>query len=109
MTGRQNRARKRRATKKLAKWRVRKDFALAVSELQELGLSRAYIERVLGLPQRTLTKILARHPLPHEIALIKMIHRMPWLLDVAQDGFNPRKAAAHLVIAAGHVMLEAAE
>lgn len=55
-----------------------------------LGLKRPYIERCLGLPQRSLSdkKFLK---LPETQALLKLIITFPWLIEVAENGFNPEK------------------
>jgi transposase-like protein len=53
-------------------------------------ISFSSIERVLNLPQRTLTKWKnnASQPTAAGVALLKFLHLFPWLLDVAEHNFN---------------------
>jgi hypothetical protein len=64
---------------------------ITVEQLEKrLGTNRPNIERMLGLPQRSLDKELET---PEGQALAKMVYCMPWLLEVADDNFDPRMAA----------------
>jgi transposase-like protein len=53
-------------------------------------VSFSSIERVLNLPQRTLTKWKnnASRPTAAGVALLKFLHLFPWLLDVAEHNFD---------------------
>lgn len=69
----------------------------------EQHISFAGVERALGLPQRTLTKW--KHgktkPSASAIALFKYLRTYPWLLQVADAGFETEAALKiHLEIAA---------
>lgn len=54
----------------------------------------ASMERVLGLPQRTLTKWKSKHvnPSASAIALFKFLRTFPWLLNIAEENFDYRFA-----------------
>lgn len=47
----------------------------------------AYEKRVLEIPQKQ-----TKFDKPEEIALLKMIEAMPWLLEVAENKFDPNIA-----------------
>lgn len=73
----------------------------------EQHISFAGIERALDLPQRTLTKW--KHgktkPSASAIALFKYLRTYPWLLQVADTGFETEAAQKiHLEIAARKMM-----
>lgn len=55
-------------------------------------LKKSYIERTLGLPQRSLSdrKFLE---LPETQVLLRIIYSMPWLIEVAEHNFDPDKAS----------------
>ena len=57
-------------------------------------IKMAGIERALGLPQRTITKWKnnVSKPSASALAMLKFIRTFPWLLEVADNGFEPQKA-----------------
>jgi hypothetical protein len=57
----------------------------------KLQVKCSYIERTLGLPQRSLKdkKFLE---LPETQALLRIIYVMPWVLEVAEHNFDPEKS-----------------
>ena len=59
--------------------------------------SLAYIERVLALPQRTLTRWKKRGASSAGITLTKFIATYPWLLKVADHKFDPSYANQELI------------
>lgn len=58
----------------------------------KLEVKSSYIERVLGLPIRSLRdkKFLE---LPETQALLRIIYVMPWMLEVAEHNFDPEKTS----------------
>lgn len=52
---------------------------------------KRYLERSLGLPLRYLDEE-ANLTLPETQALLKMIRSMPWILEVADNDFDPEIA-----------------
>jgi transposase-like protein len=56
-----------------------------------MNTSLAGIERALELPQRTLVKWKRRAVAPSAagVALLKVIHTYPWVMEVAQSGYDP--------------------
>jgi hypothetical protein len=58
--------------------------------LTSLGLSMAYMERALGLPQRTMIRWKAGEHSAASVALLQIIRTCPWLLQVAEHHFDDR-------------------
>jgi len=60
-----------------------------LKELLTFPTSDAHVERVLGLPFRTISRIRSTgRTSAVTIALLKVIKIYPWLLDVADAGFD---------------------
>ena len=82
----------------------------SIQFLSSLGLTMAYVERVLGLPQRTIMRWKAGEYSAAAIALLRIVRAYPWLLQVAENHFDERfsqkivveQAANILYIASGH-------
>jgi hypothetical protein len=53
------------------------------------GLSLAYIERALELPQRTMTRWKAGELSASSIALLRILRTYPWVLEVAEHQYDP--------------------
>lgn len=65
------------------------------------GHSCAGIERVLELPQRTLSQWHSKHePAAAGLALLRLVRTYPWLLDVAAEGYSSFAAKKFLFNAA---------
>jgi len=62
-----------------------------IDEFSRHKVSMATMERALGLSQRTLTKWKngMSHPSPAGTALFKMLGSFPWLLEVADNNYEP--------------------
>lgn len=60
--------------------------------LSSLGLTMAYIERALELPQRTLMRWKAGEHSASAVALLRMVRAYPWILKVAERGFEEKYA-----------------
>lgn len=62
-----------------------------IDEFVHHKISMAAMERALDLPQRTLTKWKngLSHPSATGIALMKMAGTFPWLLEVAENNYEP--------------------
>jgi hypothetical protein len=78
---------------------VREPFnaAEAVAFMEQIGLKHSYMERVLDLERGTFKRLAAGEGTAEEIALLRMIHAFPRLLDVAQEGFRKGAAEAFLL------------
>lgn len=67
-----------------------------LSTLETKGLTRPYLERALDLPVGHLQR-----PADFEtIALLRIIHMFPWMVDVADSGYEPTVAQLSLLQAA---------
>jgi len=74
---------------------IRADAVASVLEkFSDNGVSYSAAERVLGLPQRTLSKWKNKSVVPSAgaTALMRYIHLFPWLLEVADNKFEKRGA-----------------
>lgn len=60
--------------------------------LSSMGLTMAYMERALGLPQRTMMRWKTGEHSAASIALLQMVRTYPWLLQVAEHRFDRRYA-----------------
>ena len=81
-----------------SKWESAKTM---ITYLCNLGHSCAGIERVLELPQRTLSQWRSSHePAAGGLALLRLIRTYPWLLEVAADGYTSFAAKQTLFNAA---------
>ncbi len=75
-----------------------------LNDLNSSGLTNAYMERALGLPARTLARWkneASIMPSAAGHALMRLIRTFPWLLQVAEEGFDEKKARILLLKAAG--------
>ncbi len=79
-------------------------MVLLLNDLNSSGLTNAYMERALGLPARTLARWkneASLRPSAAGHALMRLIRTFPWLLQVAEAGFDENKARILLLKAAG--------
>jgi transcriptional regulator with XRE-family HTH domain len=77
-----------------------------IEQLSNRGVSMAYIERALRLPQRTLARWKTGEFSAPGIALLRLIRTYPWLLSVADDSFDPALARQTLIVEAGKAISE---
>lgn len=76
-------------------------------QLQSMGHSQAEVERILSLPQRSLD---SNQDDPEVIALMKILNLYPWMLKVAEEGFDENIAKKELYHAVGeHFITEASK
>lgn len=59
-----------------------------IDDLGKMGFTMAYIERALELPQRTLARWKNGDLSAANLALLRIIRTMPWILNVADHNFN---------------------
>lgn len=71
------------------------DLADLLQRLEEIT-QIAHAERVLGLPARTIARWKTGHASASATALLRFIVTYPWLLEVAEDQFEPTKADFHV-------------
>ena len=69
--------------------------------LGELNVSNAYFERALGLPQRTVSRWKSGKCSHSAVALLRMVRTYPWLLKVADAGYESNQAKYCLIENAG--------
>ncbi len=71
-----------------------------LEDLNNNGMSMAYIERVFELPARTLTRWKTGDYSSSALALLKIINTFPWILEVAENRFSPAVSKAIFLQAA---------
>ncbi|MFA6036881.1 MAG: hypothetical protein WC748_02010 [Legionellales bacterium] len=60
-----------------------------IAKLSALGISMAYFERVFELPIRTLTRWKNGDFSANALALLRIINTYPWMVEVADEKFEP--------------------
>ncbi|MES2614701.1 MAG: hypothetical protein V4591_04725 [Bdellovibrionota bacterium] len=68
-----------------------------LSDLESKNIKMAYIERTLGLPQRTIARWKGGEYSASGFALLQIIHSFPWILEVAKSNFDPVVGLQHLL------------
>ncbi len=68
-----------------------------IEYLSSLGISMAYFERALSLPQRTLTRWKYQGCSASGMTLLRMIRTFPWLLKVADEKYDVDFARGELL------------
>lgn len=76
---------------------VRDSARAIIDQLAERGISMAYFERALQLPQRTLARWKEGGSAAAGIALLRLVRTYPWLLRVADHGFSEASAQGTLI------------
>lgn len=77
--------------------------------LVSAGQSNAYIERVFGLPMRTIARWKNGNASAAPVALLRLLRTFPWLSVVAESGFDAKEADAEVISAALRIMNEMRE
>lgn len=75
-----------------------------IDSLAEQGTSMAYFERALGLPQRTMARWKMGECSSPAVALLRVVSTYPWILPVAESGFDYASAQMQLLDAAFEVL-----
>lgn len=78
-------------------------------ELEAVGATGVYIERALSLKIGTVAKWKLGEILPEEMALLRIIHMFPRILEVADHRFDSGVARAMVIAMAGEAMLAEAK
>lgn len=68
----------------------------SLQKLSEDGITERSIERALELPFGTIERWRVEGPPPEAVALLRVITTYPWMLDVAEHGFE--KSIAYYTI-----------
>lgn len=77
-------------------------------DLSERGLSMAYIERALQLPQRTIARWKSQGCSSSGMTLMAMIRALPWLVEVADNKYDPAFTAREVIVQAGKLFISTA-
>jgi transcriptional regulator with XRE-family HTH domain len=85
---------------------TRESVRSMIDQLAEAGVSMAYIERVLGLPQRTMARWKAGEVSSPAVALLRLVSTYPWLLSVAEESFEFSFAQQKLIEEASRALHE---
>ena len=72
-----------------------------LDSLSKLGVSNSQIERSLCLPPRTISRWKSGTFSDAALALLRIVATFPWILEVANRGFDRRFADSLLVVQAG--------
>jgi hypothetical protein len=76
--------------------------------LGKQGLSMAYIERALELPARTTARWKSGECSAAAVALLRTLATFPWVLEVAESGFDTKVANKAIVARAANILDELA-
>ena len=79
-----------------------------IEELGYLGFSMAYIERALELPQRTLARWKNGDVSAANLALLRIIKTIPWIVDVADHSFDQGYVTSRMLASLAEKLAEAA-
>lgn len=80
---------------------IRASVPCMLELLARHGVTMAYLERALELPMRTAARWKSGEHSAAAIALLRIVATFPWVLEVAENGFNPMIADQKLIGAAG--------
>lgn len=80
-----------------------------LAELESAGASAVYIERALGLKVGTVAKWKRGEIPPEEMALLRIIHMFPRVLEVADHRFDAGVASAAVIAMAAEARLAEAK
>lgn len=70
---------------------AKKELAVKlIDEIMDKGLSLSYIERAFELPQRTLSSKWRNGISAPGLALLRVVHSMPWVVHVADNKFTKK-------------------
>lgn len=86
----------------------KKAVARMMGQLSEQGHNNAQVERALNLPQRTAARWKKNGASAGAVALLKFVTTFPWLLEVAENRFEPAKAKATMAREATAILLDSA-
>ena len=87
---------------------TRESVRQMIDGLGNQGVTMAYFERALRLPQRTLARWKTGECTASAIAVLRLVSTYPWLLSVAEASFDFSCAQQKLVEAASQVLAGAA-
>lgn len=71
----------------------------------KLCMKAPAIERLLGLPQRSLSDAKFVE-LPETQAVLRIIYTMPWLIELVEAGFDPQIAESLLIRESANIAIE---
>ncbi len=78
-----------------------------LEDLNELGIKMTYFERALDLPARTVSRWKSGDTSSASVALLRVVHAFPWLLEVADARFSPLVVQRKVLEAAGNIIYKA--
>ncbi len=83
---------------------TRESVRRMIDGLGNQGITMAYFERAMRLPQRTLARWKGGECSSPGVALLRLVSTYPWLLEVADDSFDAIAAQQKVVEAASRVL-----
>jgi len=85
---------------------VKASVVSMLAALSDSGITMAYFERALSLPARTLARWKEGQLSASGAALLRLVRTYPWLLEVADEGFDQRHANVMLMQGAAAVVAQ---
>ena len=67
---------------------VRREVLGILDYLSGLGMTNAHVERVLGLPTRTIARWKRGEFSESAVVLLRILRTYPWIMRVVDDGFD---------------------
>lgn len=76
---------------------TKESINVMLEELSKEGMKMTYMERVLGLPFKTINRWKGGDISAAGVSLVRIIHTFPWILGVADYGYNREVATGKLI------------
>ena len=77
-----------------------------LDDLNNHGVTMAYIERVFSLPKRTIARWKNGSDSATGVALLRLVRTCPWLLEVAKSNYSPEATARVVVTQAANLIAQ---
>lgn len=77
-----------------------------LDDLNDHGVTMAYIERVFSLPKRTIARWKNGSDSATGVALLRLVRTCPWLLEVAKDNYSHITTARVVVTQAANLIAQ---
>ncbi len=87
----------------------RSSIDLIISDLNDMKISMAYVERALGLPMRTISRWKSGEHSAAGVAVLRIVRAFPWVLSAAEARFEATACASLVVSQAANVLISAAK
>ena len=69
----------------------RNEIRVILAELKSQNITGARVERILGLPKRTIPRWKRGQGTASGLALLRMVNKFPWMIDdIDKSGWEPK-------------------